>query len=204
MSRFTIRTPDVPNLVVPIELSDLDTVREYQRLREQLVEATAELRELASGEGAAAEADRTALAAAMASGKPDPGDKHLTALAEQVEAQQRRVNGLADAARAAYATVEAEVADNACIYLATSEVTLEEIAEDVDRRLDGLAHVLGEADRVHRCRRWLTSATDPNRAGRGLPEGFMGADAQITLGTTAWERSVVFDALRLSLAGGRR
>src|SRR4051794_6660720 len=103
MSRFEIHSPQVPEVVVPKELADEHVVKEARRLTDEANEAAAELRELAAQESAAAEADREALAGAMAAGRGDPGDKNLNALATRIEAQQRKVTGLFDAATAAHA-----------------------------------------------------------------------------------------------------
>jgi hypothetical protein len=91
---------------MPAELLDApelgDLAREYARLHDEYDAARVELVNIKSRGPAAEEADRAALAAACAAGKPDPGTAHVQELKQATEAQRRRVVGLAYATRAAF------------------------------------------------------------------------------------------------------
>lgn len=196
-STETMTIPAIDNVVIPPEIADRDEAREVKRLHDECLEAVAGLRELAAQEGAAVEADRHALAAACAAGKPDPGDRALTALRDKVAAQQRRVIGLADAWGEAYARLRALVATDRDAWAAAADDELARAVVGVDKALGGLNAAFDEVERIRRWHVWLRQAADPLRVQQeGLPSNLSSATRSFQHGPTPLSRDDVVGMIR--------
>jgi hypothetical protein len=193
MTDLTQVVGDVPHLALPPELHDLDEIREYERLRALHATAAVELRDLYGGEHAAREKDKQALAEAMSAGKTDPGDRHLAKLAEKINGQARKVNGLADAAAAVYADVRAVVGERREDLLADADSALGEARARLGDLLPQVAEAFDDAASARRLRAWVETATDPERK-RGLPS-LNSPTPSVRLGGTIWPRDEVLAAL---------
>lgn len=196
MSDPKLSIPTIENVQVPAELADHDAAREVARLHDVFQDARRQLRSLTSGLADARGADRVALAEAMAAGKPDPGDKALATLRQQIESQQRRVVGLADAWRVAFNRLLKLIAEEGPAWAAQAEADLEAATQPVADGLSELFAALDEVTRLRAWHRWIERACDPGRSSRqSLPTAIVGG-MPLTVYTTPVSPDVLANAIR--------
>jgi hypothetical protein len=191
---------DFPRNVPPPQTADspiCDADKEYRRLLVAYDDALGELHTLAARGPEAAENDRAALARAMAAGRHDPGYKATAKLHDQFVAQQRKVNGLADAIDAAYDALRRAIDEHADEFADTLAKDSAKSAERIDTLLAELADEFAATDRRANAVKWLERALRLEHR-RDLPSG-MGGTMGIQLSTTSWPREQVFDVIRASV-----
>jgi uncharacterized protein YukE len=191
---------DFPRNVLPPQTVDSpigDADKEYRRLLAAYDDAIDELHTLAARGPEAAANDRAALAKAMAAGRPDPGDKATAKLHDEFVAQQRKVNGLADAIDVAYDALRRAIDEHADEFADTLAKDSAKSAERIDTLLAELADEFTATDRTTHAIKWLERALRLEHR-RDLPSG-TGGTTGIQLSTTSWPREQVFDAIRASV-----
>jgi hypothetical protein len=191
---------DFPRNVLPPQTADSpigEADKEYRRLLVAYDDALDELHRLAARGPEAAENDRAALAQAMAAGRLDPGEKATAKFHDQFVAQQRKVNGLADAIDAAYDALRRAIDEHADAFAHTLAKDSAKAAERIDALLAELADEFTATDRTTHAIKWLGRALRLEHR-RDLPSG-TGGTTGIQLSTTSWPREQVFDAIRASV-----
>jgi hypothetical protein len=141
----------------------------FLRLQARYDRDRAAIHKLATEAPAAVQADRHALAVAMAADEDDPGTPSTDALAERMQAARRRITGLSDALNTAYrALVDALIAHRDEWEQSLDLDQTERRARAVEL-IDELATLLREAESPAAALRWMALATDERRSWGGLP-----------------------------------
>ena len=191
---------DRPLNLPPVDAFDTPKLRrgaaEYGALGARLRDAQATVARLDDERRGAVTRDRQALADALRSDKPDPGDQHVRAHDDRLEAARREAEALAvavaDARRELVALIdqhadrERDVAENR---VAKTRADLGKLIEDLAAVHDRLAADLGFLG-------WVTTATHdgPDR-GKYVPRA-RGVEALPALNGDPTPWPVVLDALR--------
>jgi hypothetical protein len=192
------RLPEVPYTQLPAEVTGAPfaaSCAEFERLRNLFQSARSELAKLAQQAPVAAARDKEELAAALAAGKPDPGDRHTAKLAKDFAAKKRVVVGLADATHKAHREMEAEVEAGLAAWTDALKTELDVAAEEAEKLAAGLGDLLAKFDGPRRALRWAEKAAgDRSRVGARLPSP-TNSTPSVVLGASPWSRAQVLDAL---------
>ena len=159
----------LPRLIDSSPLADV--VATYRRLRAEHDAARAEQARLERERPAAEQADRAALATALAAGKRDPGDQQQDALEEKIAAAQRRVGGLVDATSAALLDVRAAVlGDLGAKWREQLDASAAKLRNDLDEHLAEAVECFERLAGIDASRAWAREAQTGRSVGEsGLP-----------------------------------
>jgi hypothetical protein len=178
-----------------------DAIATYNRLAGELAAAQDEHQRLVDARSDVVQADRQALAKALAAGKPDPGTKGLEAHDRAVAAQARQVDALKLAlATAADHVVSALEAERATI-LAAVDAQVADTSADLAAALEAWAEFRAQRSRLFAMGQWARDFPGRLRypaAGGGRIAGLPGVNHDDYLA------EAVIAALRQDAAYGAR
>jgi len=171
---------------------------EYERLRDEHQEAERAVAAAAEKVERADREDRQANADAAAGGKRDPGHKHRDRVVREVEPLRRRAVGLGDAARAAYAALEARVRTDGPGWARDLAGEARRHREELTAALDAADAAMAEIDRVATAAVWVARAAEPDSAGitGQMPSGSGPTSKPVMVSARPEERGYLLEALR--------
>jgi predicted component of type VI protein secretion system len=150
------RRPELADdLTAAVALAPLFT--EYDNLRRQGIGLQRQIEELARAHRAAETEDRTAGAAALRAGRPDPGNRAVKALEEKSTALVRRAGHVSTARGTILRDIERELGANGVEWAAEAEAHARQARLDVAAALDTYRAAWDRLASLEVSARWLRS-----------------------------------------------